>query len=419
MAFSIQFLVLEWKIYQLTNNVFHLGLIPLAEIIAVISFSLISGHIIDISKKRKSLLISLSAAIVVSFIFSFIFSDYFVSQHSVHFILYLTLFFVFLWGIIRAFYSPSSFSMYLLLIPKNVYPNAATWNANAWQLGSVIGPIIGGMTYAILEAENTLHITSVFLLLALFFVFQIPEKEFQRKTNENVFESLKQGFQFILKNKVIFSALLLDMVAVFFGGAVALLPVFVNEIIEVDTYKESVLQFAKMLHYPLHYTDEAKLLSQIQSFGLGILRSAMGIGAIISMTTISFFPVNNHSGKKLMLFIALFGLSIVAFGFSTHFWISFIILVFSGMFDGVSVVIRSTILQLLTPDDMRGRVSSVNSIFVGSSNEFGAFESGTTAKLFGTVRAVILGGSITVLVVFASYFKMKKLREFEIKDFSK
>lgn len=419
MAFSMQFLVIEWKIYQLTHNVFHLGLIPLAEIISVVLFSLFSGHWVDKNKKRKSLLISLLSAIFIGLLFSYVLGNSFTATHSPHFILQIVLLLVFCWGIVRAFYTPSAFSLYSLIIPKSVYANAATWNASAWQLGFISGPILGGFFYAMFQSQITLHIAVALLFLAVLCVLQIQEKPLQQLPKEKIIQSLSKGFLFIFNNKIIFSALILDLIAVFFGGAVALLPAFIKDVIDYNSYANFVLKTADFFHYKINHTNKTIMTEQIQSFGLGLLRAAMGIGALISMITISFFPVNKKSGKKLMLFIGLFGLSIIAFGLSTHFIISFVCLIFAGLFDGVSVVIRSTILQLLTPDDMRGRVSSVNSIFVGSSNEFGAFESGTTAKIFGTVRAVILGGSITVIVVLASYFKMKKLRDFQIKDFGK
>jgi len=411
MAFSIQFVVIEWEIYQLTKNVFYLGLIPLAEIIAVVIFSLFSGHYVDKWKKKLSLQICLISAIICTLIFSFIFSDYTISRFSIQKILIFTLLNVFFWGIIRAFYTPSAFSLFSYLIPKKHFPSGATWNASAWQIGAVLGPIIAGISYAFFGGFYTFFISLLFLILGLFFIFQIKEKELAYNHKEKIWNSLKQGFSFIYNNKIVFSAITIDLFAVLFGGAVALLPVFVADIIPVETYAKPLKYIASLFDY--HFKDE----NQMKSFGLGILRGAPSIGALITMITITYFPVNHKSGMKLLIFVALFGMSIIGFGLSTSFWLSFVLLLLSGLFDGVSVVIRSTILQILTPDEMRGRVSAVNSIFVGSSNEFGAFESGLTAKLFGTVKAVVLGGSITLLVVIISFFKAKTLRNFEIKDF--
>jgi MFS family permease len=224
-----------------------------------------------------------------------------------------------------------------------------------------------------------------FTIIAFLVLTQIEKKPIlNTKIGEKVSDSLKEGLRFVFKTKEVLGAITLDMVAVLFGGAVALLPVFAQDILKVGPT------------------------------GFGFLRAAPAIGSFLTIITIAYFPITVKAGVKLLLAIFGFGISIIVFGYSEWFILSLIALFFSGVFDGVSVVIRQTILQLKTPDNMRGRVASVNSMFVGSSNELGAFESGLTAKLFGTVNAVLFGGIMTCVIVATSGFVFPKLRDLDL-----
>jgi MFS family permease len=257
-----------------------------------------------------------------------------------------------------------------LIVPKKVYPNAATWSSTVWQIGAVLGPAVAGFSITLIGVHWSMcsvFLCSIFSLIAL---SQIAAKPILNpKIGEPIMESLKEGVKFVFNNKTVLGALSLDMAAVLFGGAVALLPIFAQDILKVGPE------------------------------GFGVLRAAPAVGSFLTLIISAYVPMNKNAGIKLLSAIFAFGICIIVFGLSTIFWLSVLALFLSGAVDGISVVIRQTILQLKTPDHMRGRVSAVNSIFVGSSNELGAFESGLTAKLMGTVTAVVFGGSMTLLIV--------------------
>jgi MFS family permease len=253
-------------------------------------------------------------------------------------------------------------------------------------MGSVVGPAAGGFFIHWIGVHWSMCFVFAFSLMALLLLLQIPKKPILNPNiGEPVMKSLKEGIKFVMNTRVILGALTLDMFAVLFGGAVALLPIYAQDILKVGPE------------------------------GFGILRAAPAVGALIIMFTSAHFPLNKNAGMKLLAAIFGFGICIIVFGVSTWFWVSVIALFLSGATDGISMVIRSTILQLRTPDAMRGRVASVNSMFVGSSNELGAFESGLTAKLMGTVTAVVFGGGMTILTVIGTGFFFPKLRKLDLR----
>ncbi len=369
-AWSMQFIVIEWQVYSLTKDPLSLGIIGLMEVIPAVSMALFAGHIVDQKEKRNLLVKCILGFSVISFGLFILSWPEIVAQTSTRTILYATYFLVFLGGIVRAFLGPTIFSLIALIVPKKIYPNAATWSSTTWQMASVLGPALAGFSISWIGVHWSMCLIFAFSIFALLTLSQISQKPILNpKIGEPVFKSLKEGLHFVFKTKAIFGALTLDMVAVLFGGAVALLPVFAQDILHVG------------------------------SEGFGILRAAPAVGAAITMFGSTYFPLHKNAGKKLLLAVFAFGICIIVFGLSTYFWLSVAALFFSGAVDGVSMIIRQTILQLKTPDHMRGRVASVNSMFVGSSNELGAFESGLTAKLMGTVTAVVFGGTMTLLTV--------------------
>jgi MFS family permease len=407
-SFAIQFIVIEWFVYQLTKNPLHLGLIALAEIIPAVGLSLISGHIIDKNEKRNAVLFSIISSFLLSLFFYFIFNSK--NYFSTNTFLFLLYFLVFIVGIIRAFFAPSVFSLFSLILPKEVYANGTTWSSSAWQIGAILGPALAGILLSIFSEANAILFSSFFLLICCILISLIKKKPIIYKKSDSIKESISVGLKFVFGNKIILTAMSLDLFAVLFGGAIALLPIFItDEIIFIKSYKNELVFFAEIFNYHLN-------LEQLKSLAFGILRTAPAFGAIITMIFIAYIPIKNKTGVKLIIAVLFFGIFIICFGFSKHFWLSFLFLFLSGIADGFSVVIRSTILQLLTPDDMRGRVAAVNTIFVGSSNELGAFESGVTAKWFGTIRATVLGGIITCFVACSSYFISPKMKNFEMKD---
>lgn len=389
-ARTMQFIVIEWEVYNLTKDPFSLGMIGLMEVIPAVSLALFAGHIVDQKEKKGLLLKCLLGFSVISLGLFLLTWPRITANLSQHFILYSIYFLIFIGGIVRAFLGPTNFSLFALIVPKKVYPNAATWNSSVWQLASVLGPALAGFSIHWIGVHWSMCIIFGFSALALGGLTQISKKPILNpKIGEPVMKSLKEGVKYVYNTKVIFGAIALDMFAVLFGGAVALLPVFAQDILKVGAE------------------------------GFGILRAAPAVGAVIIMFTSAYYPLNKKAGMKLLAAVFCFGLCIIAFGVSEIFWISVIALFLSGAADGISMVIRQTILQLKTPDHMRGRVSSVNSIFVGSSNELGAFESGVTAKIMGTVPAVIFGGSMTLLTVlgmgaiFPSFRKLDLRKDIE------
>jgi MFS family permease len=370
-AWSMQFIIIEWQVYSLTKNPLSLGIIGLMEVIPAISMALFAGHIVDQKEKKGLLFKCILGFSVISFGLFLLTWPPVVSDVSTQTILYSIYFLVFLGGLVRAFLGPTIFSLLALIVPKKEYANAATWSSSVWQISSVLGPAVAGFSITWIGVHWSMCFVLACSIFALIALSQIATKPILNpKIGEPIMDSLKEGVKFVFNNKTILGALSLDMIAVLFGGAVALLPVFAQDILKVGPE------------------------------GFGILRAAPAVGSFLILIVSAYIPFNKNAGMKLLSAIFAFGICIIVFGLSSVFWLSVAALFLSGIFDGISVVIRQTILQLKTPDHMRGRVSAVNSIFVGSSNELGAFESGLTAKLMGTVTAVVFGGSMTLLTVF-------------------
>ncbi len=370
-AWSMQFIIIEWQVYSLTKNPLSLGIIGLMEVIPAISMALFAGHIVDQKEKKGLLFKCILGFSVISFGLFLLTWPPVVSDVSTQTILYSIYFMVFLGGLVRAFLGPTIFSLLALIVPKKEYANAATWSSSVWQISSVLGPAVAGFSITWIGVHWSMCFVLACSIFALIALSQIATKPILNpKIGEPIMDSLKEGVKFVFNNKTILGALSLDMIAVLFGGAVALLPVFAQDILKVGPE------------------------------GFGVLRAAPAVGSFLILIVSAYIPFNKNAGIKLLSAIFAFGICIIVFGLSSVFWLSVAALFLSGIFDGISVVIRQTILQLKTPDHMRGRVSAVNSIFVGSSNELGAFESGLTAKLMGTVTAVVFGGSMTLLTVF-------------------
>ncbi len=385
-AWSMQFVVIEWEVYSITKDPLSLGIIGLMEVIPAVSLALFAGHIVD-QREKKGLLVKCILGFSVISVGLFLLTWPLVTASlSTRITLYLIYFLVFLGGLVRAFIGPTIFSLFSLVVPKRVYPNAATWSSSVWQMAAVIGPAVAGFSIDVIGVHWSMLSVFGFSILALLALSFIPKKPILNpKIGENVFKSLREGIAFVKNAKIILSALTLDMIAVLFGGAVALLPVYAQDILKVGPE------------------------------GFGILRAAPAVGALLIMFTSAYFPLNKKAGMKLLVAVFGFGICIIVFGVSKIFWLSVFALFMSGATDGVSMIIRQTILQLKTPDSMRGRVASVNAMFVGSSNELGTFESGLTAKLMGTVTAVIFGGSMTLITVVMTGLASPKFRKLDLR----
>ena len=384
-GWSMQFIIVEWEVYSLTKDPLSLGLIGLVEVIPAISMALFAGHIVDQREKKRLFVYCVTAFFIVAVGYYFITSPYVYDNYENAQILIGIYILVFLGGFIRAFIGPTIFSLVALIVPKKVYPNAATWSSSTWQLAIVLGPAFAGFCIAWIGVHNSMGIVLATIIVGLLLIGFIKKKPvLNPKIGEPIFQSLKAGLNFVYKTKSILVALSLDMVAVLFGGAIALLPIYAQDILDVG------------------------------SEGFGILRAAPAVGSVLMMVASAHIPLTKNAGKKLLFAIFCFGLSIILFGVSDIFWLSVFALFMYGLTDGVSMIIRQTILQLKTPDEFRGRVASVNSIFVGSSNELGAFESGVTAKLMGTVPAVVFGGVMTILTVGITSVKFPNFRKLDL-----
>ncbi len=386
-ALNMQSTIIFYWVYHLTHDKLSLGLVGLAEVIPAIGCSLIAGHFVDLAEKRKMVLFCISAYILLGVSLFSLTTPYLHGRLGTPATLWCIYVLVFAGGVIRSFMGPAVFSLFGLVVhDKKLYPNGTSWSSMAMQTGSVLGPLAAGLMIAIDGVLTGMFAVTVIQILLLIPILNIKRKPVIKKEREPILTSLSQGLRFVVSTPALLGAQLLDMFSVLFGGAVALLPVFQTEILHIDTV------------------------------GFGLLRSAPGLGALCTLGLLAFIPLKTHPGKKLFAAVTGFALSIITFGLSTSFVLSFAALFFSGIFDAVSVVVRSTILQLVTPDHMRGRVASVNTIFVSSSNELGDFESGVMAHWLGTVRAVVTGGCLTLGVVLVTFFSAPQLRNFSFEQ---
>ncbi len=292
---------------------------------------------------------------------------------------------IFFTGVIRAFAGPTSNAIIAQLVPRNILHFAANISSTTWLSASILGHASAGFFIAWFGVHATFYIILAYILIATFLISKISKKPVVAKaTDLKAWESVKEGLRYVFRHKVLLGAISLDLFAVLFGGAVALIPEFADRILQVGPK------------------------------GFGLLNAAIDIGSATVLVFSTFFPLRRKQGTILMFAVGGFGLCIIVFGLSNIYWMSFVALLIGGMLDGISVIVRGTILQLTTPDGMRGRVSSVNSMFVNSSNELGQFESGFTARIFGGAGpAVLFGGFMTIIVVIITWFKAPSLRKFE------
>ena len=377
-ATQIQAVVVSWQIYELTHDPLSLGLIGLAEAVPFIGFALFAGHVADRIARLRISLIALAVLLGCSLtLLGFTLRPDIIRPGRV-WPIYLV---IFCSGIARSFLQPARSALGAELVPRDLYPNAVTWRSSTWQLAEVVGPAVGGLVYGFGSARAAYGVDAALMgvaLLALARLRHAPVRSI--RADESFLQSLATGIRFVRGQPVVLGALTLDLFSVLFGGAVALLPVFAAEI--------------------LHVGPE----------GLGILRAAPAVGAVLMSLVLAHRPPLQRAGRTLFVSVALFGLAMIGFGLSRDFFLSTALLALSGMADTVSVVVRSTLLQVMTPDHLLGRVASVNAIFIGSSNELGAFESGTAARLIGTVPSVVFGGLATLLVVATTALKVPELR---------
>ena len=379
LAILIQEIIVAYSLYKITKDPLTLGLIGLAEAIPFIALSLWDGYFADRLNKQTIMKICLFFAIPLPLVLWGLFHAYGLKQIELSTLSWGVYAVIFGLGTIRGFYNPSATSLKPFLIPREIYANGATWTTIGWQSGVIIGPLLGGFMLAFLGRETSLISVAVLLSLCFLLVNLLSKRTFPKIETERVLQSLGEGFRFIAKTKIVLWAISLDLVSVLFGGVIALLPIFAEDILKIGPE------------------------------GLGYLRAAPSIGALITMIALTRFPPTRHAWRNMLLAVAGFGLFTLLFAYSNYLWLSLFALAMTGACDSISVVIRQTILQIYPPENMRGRVAAVNGMFVSSSNELGAFESGLAAKYLGPVIATVFGGSMTLLVIALSWAKTKDL----------
>lgn len=382
LAIQIQGVVVGYQVYEITKDAFSLGLIGLAEAVPSIVVSLYAGHVADVVMRKKIIVWCLLTLLFVSAGLLFFTTDpgAFLLNYGVLPIYSV----IFVSGIARGFLTPANFSFMPQLVPRELFPNAVTINSTTWETASIAGPALGGLMYGLLGITASYAADVLLTIAGLMLILNVASKPLPPESEEQgVYDKIKAGLRFVFTNKIVLAAISLDLFAVLFGGAVALLPIFADQILHVGPS------------------------------GFGLLRAAPSIGALLIAFIVMHNPIRRNMGRLLLWCVAGFGLCMIGFGVSKNFWLSLFLLVTSGAFDCVSVIIRLTLLQTLTPENMKGRVSAVNNIFIGSSNEIGMFESGVAARAMGVVPSVIFGGCMTVAVVSTIAWLGKSLRRLQ------
>ena len=376
--------VVGWQLFQLTRSTFSIGLSGLAEFVPVFSLALYAGHLIDRSDKRTLLLRGiLGYALCVGglVVLTLPHIQQVVSRTTLPLFFYTVIFFT---GVIRAFAGPTTSAIIAQLVPRNILHLASSLSSSSFLIANIVGHASAGLLIARFGVHATFVIIFALVLLAAILLSFVKKKPvLHNAVGMRTWASVQQGLRFVFSNKVMLGAMSLDLFAVLFGGVSAVIPEFSTRI--------------------LHQGPQ----------GFGLLNAAMDIGSAAFLLFNTFFPLRQRQGRIMLFAVLGFGVCMMSFGASSFFWISFGVLVVAGMLDGISVIIRSTILQLTTPDEMRGRVSAVNSMFINSSNELGSFETGFAVKLLGAVPAVLFGGFMTILVVLVTWWRAPGLRKFE------
>lgn len=369
-AILVQEVVLGYEVYVLTRDPLALGFVGLAEALPFIALALFGGHLADRRERLALMRWSLGTIMSGSVVLAALMHPLVRGSLSLHAQLAAIYGTVFLLGLARGIYSPAASSLKAFLVPRELYANSSAWISSFWQAGAVLGPVTAGYAYAHLGFSGALQLVVAIFVLALWLIFGIaPRPVTPPAQGESLWTSLREGLAYVWRTQAILYSISLDMVSVFFGGVVAILPIFAEDLLRVGPQ------------------------------GLGVLRAAPSVGALLVMVICAYYPPTERAWRNLLWAVAGFGAATLVFAVSTSFPVSVAMLFMTGAFDSISVIIRQTLLQALPPDHLRGRVVAVNSIFVTTSNELGAFESGVAAKLLGAVPSVIFGGAMTLATV--------------------
>src|SRR6516225_5772927 len=363
MATEMQSVAVAWQVYEITKRPLDLGYVGLAQFLPTILLFLVAGHAADRFNRRNIVTCCYAGLVLASTLLLMLTLRGSQSVHAIYAVLVLV-------GIVRSFNGAAGQSMVPQIVPEQYFPNAVAWAQTVFNTATIIGPALGGLIYAAFRGPTAVYASSMIAAaMSVVAASQIRLTTTQQQPEDVTLNTLLAGFHFIWRKKLILGLISLDLFAVLLGGAVALLPVYAREILLVGPW------------------------------GLGLLRSAPAIGAVLMATLLAHRPLQRHAGMTMLWSVAGFGVFTIVFGLSRNLIVSIISLLLVGASDMISVIIRGTLVQLSTPDKMRGRVSAVNSLFIGTSNEFGQFESGLTAQWFGTVPAVVIGGVGTLLVI--------------------
>lgn len=379
-AILVQQVVLGYELYLLTRDPLALGLVGLAEAVPFIALALFGGHLADRQERLTLMRWSLGTILIASVVLALVMHPPLRARLSVTTQLAAIYGAAFLLGLARGIYSPAASSLKAFLVPRELYPNSSAWISSFWQAGAVVGPAVGGYAYAHFGLAGTLQLVVAIFVVALWLVFGIAKRGVvPAPAGESLWTSLREGLGYVYRTKAILYAISLDMVSVFFGGVVAILPIYAEDILRVGPE------------------------------GLGVLRAAPSVGALLVMFVCAYYPPTLHAWRNLLWAVLGFGLATLVFALSPYFLLSVAMLFLTGATDSISVIIRQTLLQALPPDHLRGRVVAVNSIFVTTSNELGAFESGLAAKLLGVVPSVLFGGAMTLVTVGVIWQRSREL----------
>jgi MFS family permease len=379
LAYQVISVVVGWHIYQLTHDALALGLIGLAEVIPYFTFALFAGHAIDHYSRRMFGVAACLLLMLNALMLSAVSAGMITGSPTVWIYVVIAV-----GGVARAFISPSYSAMFALILPRDQYARASGIGSSVFQLGLIVGPALGGIMVGWLGKTSSYAVAAGFSLCAAVALFSIRVDAPPAAESKPILRSIAEGLRFVFGNQVVLGAQSLDMFAVLFGGAVSMLPAFIHNV--------------------YHCGPEV----------LGVLRAAPAIGGMVTGLFLARHPIRFNNGRWLLCAVAGFGICIILFALSSDFRVAIVLLLCSGICDGVSVVTRTTILQLATPDAIRGRVSAINGIFIGSSNELGAFESGVAARLMGLVPSVVFGGAMTIAVVAATAGLAPRLRRLDL-----
>jgi MFS family permease len=375
--------IVIYQVFHLANT-YMVGVAGLTEFLPAVISAMYAGHYIDTHDKKKILSTTYLFYVLCGIALALVSAPYFNLSASTK--ISVILIAVFCTGVIRSFASPSASSMIAAIVNKNVFQKAISLNSSTYLISSIVGHATGGLLIALAGISNAYFVSAALLLAATIFSLKIkPKPPVVVEKKEPMIESIKHGFRFVWQSKTLLGVISLDLFAVLFGGAVAFIPEIAENVLHTN------------------------------AIGYGFLNAAMDIGALFSVLILLAKPMKRKQGVKMLLAVAGFGIFIIVFGFSKYYWLSFLALAAAGFCDGISVVVRGVISQLYTPDELRGRVSSINMIFINSSNELGQFESGATSKIMGTIPAIIFGGAMSVLVVVGTWVGFPSLKKIEYK----